>query len=58
MTDVKLLLLHNNTCNQLTVCKQMSLGSLKNIFNKMCLLIIHIYYIFIKVIWHERTNID
>ena len=30
MTDVKLLVLHSNTCDHLTVCKRMSLGLFKN----------------------------
>ena len=29
-----------NTCNHLTVCKRMNLGSFKNVINKMCLQII------------------
>ena len=37
MTDVKLLLLHSNTCNNLTMKKKMSSGSFKNVINKMCL---------------------
>ena len=39
MTDVKLLLLHSNTWNHLTVWhkKKMSSGSFKNVINKMCL---------------------
>ena len=34
--DVKLLQLHNNISNYLTVCKQMSLASFKNVINKIC----------------------
>ena len=37
MTDVKLWLLYSNTWNHLTVCKQMSAGSFKNVIDKMCL---------------------
>ena len=40
MTDGKLLRLHSNTWNHLTVYKQMSPGSFKNVINKMCLQII------------------
>ena len=47
MTDVKLLLLHRNTWNHLTVSKKMSSGSFKNDI-KMYLQIIYIYiYIYI-----------
>ena len=44
--------LHSNTWNHLTFCKKMSLGSFKNIINKMCSQIIYIWYICIKRIWH------
>ena len=40
---IELLVIHNNTWNYLTVSKRMSLGSFKNVINKMCLQIIHIY---------------
>ena len=33
MTDVKLSLLHSNTLNHLTVCKQMNSGLFKNVIN-------------------------
>ena len=46
MTDVKLLLVHRNTWNHLTVCKQMSSGSFENIINKMCLQIIYLAYMY------------
>ena len=42
VTDVKLWLLYNNTWNHLTVYKQTSSGSFKNLINKMCLLILYI----------------
>ena len=42
MIDVKLLLLHSNTWNHLTVCKKMSSGSFKNVIKIMCLQIIYI----------------
>ena len=51
MTDVKLLLLHSNTWNQLIVCKKkkkkkkkkkFSSVSFKNVINEMCLEIIYI----------------
>ena len=45
MSHAKLLLLQKN----LTVCKKMSSGSFKNLFNKMCLQIIYIKYIFINI---------
>ena len=35
MTDVKLLLLHSNTWNNLSVCQKMTLGSFQNVINKM-----------------------
>ena len=44
MTDVKLLLLHRNTWNLLTVCKNMRSGSFKNVMYKMCLQIIYLIY--------------
>ena len=44
MTDVKLLLSHNNILNHLTMCKRMSLGSFKNIIEKM--FTNHIYLIY------------
>ena len=48
MTDFKLLLLHNNTWNHLTECKQISTVSSKNIMYKMCLQIIFNTYICIE----------
>ena len=48
---IELLLIHKNTWNHFTVRKRMSLGSFKNIINKMCLQIIYIS-IYIKRIWH------
>ena len=35
MTDVKLLQLHRNNWNHLTVCKQMNSDSFKNFINKI-----------------------
>ena len=35
MTDVKLLLLHSNIWNHLTVRQKISSGSFKNVINKM-----------------------
>ena len=35
ITDVKLLLLHRNTWNKLTMCKKMSSGSFKNVIDKI-----------------------
>ena len=51
MADVKLLLLHSNTWNHLTVCKKSS-GSFKNVFYEVCLQIIYTWYICIERIWH------
>ena len=45
LTDIKLLRLHYNTWNHLTVCKKMSSGSFKNI-KKMCLQIIYLIYMY------------
>ena len=42
MNDVKLLLLHSNTWNHLTMYKQMSSVSFKNIIDKICLQIIFV----------------
>ena len=53
MTDVKLLLLHSNTWNYLTMYKKkISSGSFKKVINKMCLQIIYIQYICINRIWY------
>ena len=46
ITDIKLLLLHSNTWNNLTVCKKISLGSLKNVTKKICLQIIYLIYVY------------
>ena len=40
MTGIKLLLLHNNTGSYLTMCKQINLGSFKNVISQICLQII------------------
>ena len=45
MTDVRLLLLHRNTWNRLTVCKNNS-GSFENVIKKMCLQIIYLMYMY------------
>ena len=37
MTDIKLFVLHRNTWNHLTICKEMSSGAFKNIINKLCI---------------------
>ena len=42
MTDVKLLLIHSNTWNHLTVLEKMSSGPFKNVIKKMCLLMIYL----------------
>ena len=43
MTDFMILwiVIYRSTWNHLNVCKRMSLGSIKNIVNKMCLQIIY-----------------
>ena len=49
----RLMVLHSNTWNHLTVRKRMSSGSFKNIIYGMCLQIICIWYIYINKIWHQ-----
>ena len=44
MTDDKLLLLHSNSWNHLTLCKEISTGSFKNVINKM--FTTHMYLIY------------
>ena len=43
---IKLFVLHNNTWNQLTVCKQMSSGSFRNVIFRICVHRLYIYYQF------------
>ena len=45
MTDFELLILNSNTWNHLTVCKQMSTGSFKNVTYKLFVYTSHIWYI-------------
>ena len=45
MTDVELQQLHNNTWNNLTVCKKLAQNRLKY-YQKMCLQIIYIIYMY------------
>ena len=46
MTDVKLILLHSNTRNHLTVYKNMSSDPFKSVNNKMCLRLIYFIYMY------------
>ena len=48
MNDIKLLLLHGNTWNHLTVSKKIISGSLKNVINIMCLQTIYLINIYIN----------
>ena len=52
MTNVKLLLLHSNTWNHLTVKKKNESGLCENVIKKMCLQIINIKCIYKNRIWH------
>ena len=50
MTDVELLVLHSNTWNHLTICRQMSSGSFKNVNYKLCIYKLYVcMYVYIYV---------
>ena len=48
MTDVKLSLLYGNTWNNLTVYKKLSLGTFKNVIDKMFTNHIYLIYMYKK----------
>ena len=39
-------MIHSNTWNHLTVCKQMGSGSFKDVINKMCSQIIYLIFMY------------